>query len=395
MQLFDLIHSQALRSSLDLEPIDGPLGRVFPPTYGGSENDGADRKGDIAKTAHLVEKLSDGTLRVLIDSVASQANRQEAALVAARNCGLIDFADVYVDLRDTKAGLERLSATEMPHRLSDAILRDCEVDGKPFGKSEFGKRILSATASDLTPIIEASPTTALFGCWFSQHSLSRPLKIQRAVVSEIWAENAVLGKAVGSRIDPLQIEKLKLYEDADGEWTALEEEAVVAGGKPKSFKKKHPSEINHGNIVPTIRDQGITAEKITLKWAMPMAAIRRLKFGGGKRDEAGRAYIAALGILARVLDHEQGYSLRSRCDLITKGPATFEIIDSDGAIESVTITTETALGLLRQAEDAMRTAGLKLHGKLTVKPAKKLIGLIHQNASVQASNGVEEAGVSA
>jgi CRISPR-associated protein Csb1 len=210
------------------------------------------------------------------------------------------------------------------------------------------------------------------------------------VVSEIWAENAVLGKAVGSRLDPLQIEKLKLYETADGDWTALEEEAAMAGGKPKIFKEK-TSKINHGNIVPTIRDQGITAEKITLKWAMPMAAIRRLRFGGGKRDEAGQAYIAALGILARVLDHEQGYSLRSRCDLITKGPATFEIIDRDGAIESVTITTERALGLLRQAEDAMRAAGLKLHGRLTVKPAKKLIGLIHQNASVQASNGVEEA----
>jgi CRISPR-associated protein Csb1 len=139
------------------------------------------------------------------------------------------------------------------------------------------------------------------------------LKIQRSVVSEIWAENAVLGKAVSSRIDPLQIEKLKLYETADGEWTALEEEAVMVKGKPKLFKGKpgavgKTSEINHGNVTPTIRDQGITAEKITLKWALPMAAIRRLKFGGGKRDEAGQAYIAALGILARVLDHEQGYS---------------------------------------------------------------------------------------
>jgi CRISPR-associated protein Csb1 len=173
MQLLSLIDSQALRSSLDLEPIDGPRGRVFPPTYGGAENNGADKKGDAAKTAHVVEQLADGALRVLIDSVASQANRQEAALVAARNCGLIDFADVYIDLKDTEAGLERLSATEMPHRLSDAILRDSEVDGKPFGKSEFGKRILSATASDLTPIIEASPTTVLFGCWFSQHNLAR------------------------------------------------------------------------------------------------------------------------------------------------------------------------------------------------------------------------------
>jgi CRISPR-associated protein Csb1 len=395
VQLLSWINSQAIRSNLDLEPVDGPQGRVFPPTYGGSENDNGDRRSDRIRTAHVVEKLADGTLRALIDSVASQANRQEAALVAARSRGVIDFADVYIDLTQTEAGLDRLSATEMPHRLSDAILRDSEIDGKAFRKSEFGKRILSTTPNDLTAIIEATPTTALFGCWFSQHDLPRPLKIQRSVVSEIWAENAVLGKAVGSRIDPLQIEKLKLYETADGDWTALEKEALMSANKPKSFKKAFPSAINHGNIVPTIRDQGITAERITLKWAMPMAAIRRLKFGGGKRDEAGQVYIAALGILARVLDHEQGYSLRSRCDLIAKGPAAFEIIDRDGAIESVTITFETALRLVRQAEDAMRTAGLKLHNKVTVRPAKRLVGLIQQNALVQASGGAEEAEVPA
>jgi hypothetical protein len=80
---------------------------------------------------------------------------------------------------------------------------------------------------------------------------------------------------------------------------------------------------------------------------------------------------------------------RSRCDLLTRGPATFEIIDRDGAIESVTITTETALDLLRQAENAMQDAGLKIHNKLTVKPAQSLINLIRKNAEVQASGSAE------
>lgn len=414
MQLFDLINSQALRSQLNLEPIDGPNGRIFPPTYP-ADNGGAERRGEKNKAIHVVEivggdrrieikeetrsgnkiatprvvEIVGSSFRVLIDSVASQANRQEAALVEARKLGLIDFADVYIDLSETEAGLKELSATEMPHRLSDAILRDSELDGKPFGKSEFGQRILSTTPDDLTPLLEASPTTVLFGCWFSQHNLPKALKLQRSVVSEIWAENAVLGKAVGSRIDPLQITKLTLYESSDKEWTALETEADKVGGKSKIFRKKAPSEINHGNIAPTIRDQGITAERITLKWAMPMAAVRRLRFGGGKRDRAGQAYIAALGILARVLDHDHGYSLRSRCDLISNGSAAFECIDRDGTVESITITTERALSLLREAEDAMRSAGLKLHGKVTVKPGKKLIGLIQQNALVQAAGRAE------
>ena len=302
MDLFELTGAQALRSVTHLEPIDGPGGRLYPPTYSAAEGSGD-------KTArHAVETLPNGQRRVLIDSVASQANRQEAALVAARDAGLIKLADVYVDLSGTDAAVDRqlLSATEMPHRLSDAILRDSELDGVPFGKSELGRSILSTTATDLSAILETSPTTVLFGCWFSQHGLSKPLKIQRSVTSEIWADDAFLGVSVGSRIDPLGIEKLQLFEAPDGDWTALAEKAVQRQGKPKPYKSKRPSEINHGNIAPSIRDHGITASRVALRWAMPLAAVRRLRFGGGNRDQAGQAYVVALGVLARVLDHAGG-----------------------------------------------------------------------------------------
>ncbi len=94
--------------------------------------------------------------------------------MAARHARQIDFADVYVDLSSTEAGIDGLWATEMPHRLSDAILRDSEIDGVPFSKSTLGRRVLSATSADLSVILETSPTTLLFGCWFSQHNLSRP-----------------------------------------------------------------------------------------------------------------------------------------------------------------------------------------------------------------------------
>src|SRR5215207_1985070 len=108
MQLSDFTRAQALRSVVDLQPIDGADGRVFPPTYPPPE--GSNSK----SPRHVVETLPNGHKRVLIDSVASQANRQEAALVAARHAGRIDFADVYVDLSGTAAGIDGLSATEMP-----------------------------------------------------------------------------------------------------------------------------------------------------------------------------------------------------------------------------------------------------------------------------------------
>ena len=379
MLLTELMGAQAVRSSVTLEPIDGPGGRIFPPTYPGR---------DAAQ--HVVERLPDGTCRVLIDSVASQANRHENALVEARKAGLIDFSDVIVDLSGTQAGLTSLSATEMPHRLSDAILRDSEIDGVSFPRSSVGKKILSATASDLSALIEASPTTVLYGCWFSQHNLPRPLKIQRSVVSEVWAHNAVLGKAVGSRIDPLGIEKLQLYEAPGGDWTALETEAVMDKAKPKQHAKKRPSEINHGNIAPTILDRGITAERVILNWSMPLAAVRRLRFGGGNRDHAGQAYIVALGVLSRVLDHRAGYSYRSRCDLVSKGALTFEVLDGDGVAVQRVISLDSAQALLKDAEAGMKQAGLALHRHIQAKPSKKLIGLITANAAHQAENGDNE-----
>ena len=320
---------------------------------------------------------------MLVDSVASQANRQEAALVAARAAGRINFSDVYVDLSGTATDISRISATEMPHRLSDAILRDSEIDGVPFGKSELGRRILSATSADVTPLIETSPTSLVFGCWFSQHGLARQFRIQRSTTSEIWADNAVLGQAVGSRIDPLGIERLKLFEAADGDWTALESKAVQKQGKAKLHARKRPSEVNHGNIAPTIREQGITAESVTLRWALPLAAVRRLRFGGGKRDSAGQAYVAALGILARVLFHESGYSLRSRCDLISAGPLTIDVIGMDGVVKSRPMKSADALELLAEAEAGMKSAGIKLHQKIEARPGQKLIDLLLANRQRQ------------
>jgi CRISPR-associated protein Csb1 len=327
--------------------------------------------------------LPDDTCRVLVDSVASQANRHENALVEARAAGLIDFSDVTVNLSGTKAELTSLCATEMPHRLSDAILRDSEIEGVSFARSSVGKRILSATAGDLSALIEASPTTVLYGCWFSQHNLPRPLKIQRSVVSEVWAHNAILGKAVGSRIDPLGIEKVQLYEAPDGDWTALASEAVTDKAKPKHSKKR-PSEINHGNIAPAIFDRGITAERVVLNWSMPLAAVRRLRFGGGDRDRAGQAYIVALGVLSRVLDHRAGYSYRSRCDLVSKGPLTFDVLDGDGVAVERVIALDVAQALLKEAEAGMKQARLALHRHIQAKPSKKLIGLIAANAAHQA-----------
>ena len=379
MQLSAIMNAQALRSNLDLEPISGAGSHFFPPTYAATKS-GANDGG-----THAIETLPDGTHRVLVDSVASQANRQEAALVAARAAREIDFADVYVDFKGTEAAVDMLSASEMPHRLSDAILGDSEIDGVLFRKSELCKRIAAATINDLTAVIETSPTTALYGAWFSGFSVSNPLRLQRSVVSEIWAHNAVEGVTVGGRSDPLGIEAIPIYKrkDSEDDWTANADEAEMRGNSPVRYRLKVPSELKHGQIPPGRKAQGITAERITLNWALSLPAIRRMRFGGGERDAAGQAYLTALGILARVLDHDAGYALRSRCDLISKGPLVVDVIDRNGEIASHPVDKAAAIALFERAGEMMTAAGLSINGRIDAKPSDKLIGLIAANAAHQ------------
>jgi len=55
MSLRDLMSSQALRSAVTLQPIDGPGGRIFPPTYPAPEEQA--RRGG-PKFCHVVERVA-------------------------------------------------------------------------------------------------------------------------------------------------------------------------------------------------------------------------------------------------------------------------------------------------------------------------------------------------
>ena len=66
-----------IRSQIALEPLGGPGDKVFPPTYGVDSR---------AETNYAFEKRRIGgedVPCVLLDSVASQANRRESALLQA------------------------------------------------------------------------------------------------------------------------------------------------------------------------------------------------------------------------------------------------------------------------------------------------------------------------
>ena len=386
----------ALRSIMRLQPVDGPGGKVFPPTYAVT-----------AENKYAVEErqVDDRVVTtVLLDSVASQANRAELALLEGWEAGELSFPVPYVDFTD-EPGVEdlgRITVLQAPHRLADAIFRDSLLGGTLFRLSDIGQAITEARPGNATDLFRYAPTALLFGQWDSTGPKGGlGSKFQRAYVSEIVGLDAQIGRKVGSRIDPLQIERdaAVVYEHADPQqrWTLDPKEAVQDKGKPKpAGGDGRPSEINHGNIAPSIDSQagGVTIAEAKQTTVLSLAALRRLRFVGKSRDAevAARTAIAALGVAAIAYGHEADHDLRSRCLLIPQHPPVIEMVGrGGGSPDVVSVDRESAAQLLSEAAAlAARSGNAWEEAEIALKPAPKLVELLRRSREVSAREPVGE-----
>ena len=382
----------AIRRVRRLQPVGGQGDKIFPPTYPAERNNEPPR--------HVFERrrIGDGELWcVLIDSVQSQANRLEEALLAASDeesgDGGIELACVTVDFRG--AGLEpleRITSLDAPHRVYDAILRDSLLNGTPFMQSEDGRRLAEAKPAEATALLELSPTALLFGAWHSQgQGGGLGAKFPRALVSEIMGigtpveevvanqrtgelETRTSGRRTGSRIDPLGIVRgVEIFKGASvSDWNT---NRSAAG---EGAKKVRPSEINHSNITPTVTPLGVTCDYAEHRATITLAGLRRLRFGGGERDAAGRVLIASLGLLALAEQDARGYALRSRCDLVCDGTAPFELVHADGSSEPLELDPASARALYRDSYIRAEAAGFRFKS-LVLKPQNKLIEIVRRS----------------
>ena len=386
----------ALRSIMRLQPADGPGGKVFPPTYAVT----ADNK-------YAIEERQVGdrvVTTVLLDSVASQANRAELALLEGWEADELRFPVPYVDFTGEPEfdDLGRITVLEAPHRLADAIFRDSLLGGTLFRLSEVGRKITDARPGNATDLFRFAPTALLFGQWDSTGPKGGlGSKFQRAYVSEIVGLDAKIGRKVGSRIDPLQIERdaAVAYEHSDPQqrWTLDPNEAVQQKGKPKPVGGDgRPSEINHGNIAPSIDSQsgGVTISAARQTTVLSLAALRRLRFAGHGRDAqvAARTAVAALGVAAVVYGYEADHDLRSRCLLIPEHPPVIELVGRDGeSPATVSLDRESAAQLLSDASaQAVRTGIGWEEAEIALKPAPKLVELLRRSREVSAREPVGE-----
>ncbi|MXW93936.1 MAG: type I-U CRISPR-associated protein Cas7 [Acidimicrobiaceae bacterium] len=397
----------ALRSIMSLQPADGPGGKVFPPTYAVAER---------AEHKYAVEERHvDGRVvtTVLLDSVASQANRAELALLEGWEAGELNFPVPYVDFTTAPdvEDLGRITVLEAPHRLADAIFRDSLLDGTLFRLSDVGRAITEARPGNATDLFRYAPTALLFGQWDSTGPKGGlGAKFQRAYVSEIVGLDAKIGRKVSSRIDPLQIERLAPdkvaynHQDPAEVWTFDEGESETGkGGKPEPASRGsasgtagQPSKINHGNIAPSIDSQagGVTISEARQTAVLSLAALRRLRFAGKSREAeaAARTAVAALGVAAIAYGYEADHDLRSRCLLIPQHAPKLEIVGRDGGSpESVSIGRESAAQLLSEASARAERSGIAWEvEEVALTPAPKLVELLRRSREVSAQEPAGE-----
>ncbi len=403
----------AFRCVTDYQPAGGPGDKVFPPTYEG---------GKYATEERIDPKTRETRQCVLLDSVQSQANRMELALLEAHRAGTVQLP-LLVTRFDQELPKEfSVSSLEAPHRVADALFRDSLLNGTIFRKSEKGRILDTAEVRNATGLFGLCPTALIFGLWDSTGPRGGlGCKFQRAVVSEIAGYDAIAGKKTSSRIDPAEImrDAATLYErksesDDASHWTLNKTDG-------KKLKTGRPSEANHGNVTPdyayakdprgqivydTIIDSngqerrvpriigGFTISRAVQTTVMSLSVLRRLRFplnGAADSDRdtdlAARTALAALGLAAGSLARVDT-DLRSRCQLFAEQEPVWEMLDRPGeSPRKFELDPEDALELLNEATAAARDVGLPWEGEIELTPSPDLVELVRRSQELASASG--------
>jgi CRISPR-associated protein Csb1 len=178
------------------------------------------------------------------------------------------------------------------------------------------------------------------------------------------------------------------------------EKDVLVG---KGNDKGRPASIGHGNVPPDlvkndrneILRRGATLLSAKQTVVLSLGQLRRLHFPdasggvGRERDETVRTVLAALGLAAVALQHEQGYDLRSRCVLYA--PASLSLKFVGGENGEFNLTPKTAIALLNDGIAAAKQAGITWRtGTIPFEPQKKLVQLYQKGLETGPSEDQSE-----
>jgi CRISPR-associated protein Csb1 len=346
-----------IRMRATYQPSGGPGSRIYPPTYPMDKSD---------QDPYIIDsRFVNGKERkdVLLDSVPSQANRAEEALLRARREGRIELP--LLEIQHEGASSVRLTSLELPHRYADAYLLDSLIDGERFDRTSLGKAFQAASTEDATSLFAHDPGSLVFGAWNS-HRKGRQAKFPRIYNSEIIGWDPAVGRRKAGRMDPLNLSGTGSRGD-DGQL-----QYVALGEKAKGVRL---SEIGHGNIAPNSAHGGVTVSSAERFATISLAGLDRLGFGSAPREAAiaARAALAAYALLAdRLAFGGPSLWLRSGCELVTT-TETLEWVGRGGTVEPIELTTDQTVALYIEATERSAEAGLPMEMEaVTLTPGKGL-----------------------
>jgi CRISPR-associated protein Csb1 len=349
-ELFEAVTQRGDRAVVRItaayEPVGGAGTKIFPPTYPPRAYSGQPEPSPYV----LESRFVDGKRRedVLLDAVASQANRAEEALLKARRSGV---ALPLLELRHHGETEVVLTSLEFPHRYADAYLKDSLLDGMAFDRTALGKSMLAASLADTRALYANDPGSLVFGAWNS-HRKGRQQKFPRAYASEVVGWDPVVGARNAGRMDPLNLQGAARRSESGWEF-------LPAGEKVKGERL---SEIGHGNIAPNAAHGGVTISSATRTATLSLAVLGRIGFGDVPADSAvaARTVLAAYALLAdRLAFGGPGLWLRSGCELVTLSER-LEWIGRGGLAEPFELPADVAVRVFELAVARAAECGLPL-----------------------------------
>ncbi len=237
----------------------------------------------------------------------------------------------------------------------------------------------------------------------------------------------------------------------EGGWIGADGGDIDTDSKnnPRKFGKGRPSDINHGNVTPdlsrfgdrrevqnqhldqlpdilrddpvslsyevrardgelrshgkldsrfteilphAVRPGGVTLNYALHTWTLSLTQLRRLRFpiSGNHEDarnKAARTVLAALALYARALQQDNGYWLRSRCELIPDNDVELEFIGAEGGTFRIGTAEEMKQLLDEALQDASNPGWEQRVIRLT--PTEKLAELVRRNDARQVNEGSE------
>lgn len=367
----------------ELQPLGGPGAPVAPAIHSG-------RMYQQDRRWWSQDGVREAVDAVVIDGVASQANRLELALKQHRE--LMGLPEIVLDLSSLGAIPAHLptalTSFDFPHRQADAYLRDAVLNGQPFLKSEVGVGLLAASAVRPEALFEWVPQALLFGFWQSHLGKHQPqTKLARSWVSEIvgYSPATLQAQHMGLKGDALNLsiaEKVVFDEDAVADWT------VDEGGKKSGGKKERLSEIGHGQVPIGGAGASESAGPLPVSFAaieqtatVSFAGLRRIDTGEPDRNAWGRALLVALGLAAHAYAFGRPFSLRSGCDLRAVN-MSWSWLGAGGDEQITPLDGQAALDLFQHCATGAEQAGLPVGQAwptpLVVTPGKSLSEVIRK-----------------